>query len=314
MGKVTGFMEYDRARYPGYQPVEERIRHWREFQLPMAPSRSCSTQGARCMDCGVPFCHDGCPLGNVIPDFNDLVYQGRWQRALEVLRSTNNFPEFTGRVCPAPCESACVLGINQPAGHHQGHRGRHHRARLRRGLDGAAAAPRSARARSVAVVGSGPAGLAAADQLNRAGHAVTVFERADRIGGLLRYGIPDFKLEKDVLDRRLDLMAGRGRHVPHRRPRRRRLPGGPARGPLRRRRPGWRVHAAARPVHPGPRGTRRRSFAMDFLRQSNRRARGRQHPRRTRRSWPRARTSSSSAAATRAPTAWAPPSGRAPAP
>ena len=146
MGKVTGFREFERQT-PGYQPVEERIRHWREFELPMAPTATCSAQGARCMDCGVPFCHDGCPLGNVIPDFNDLVYQrplaARPSRPSSRPTTSRSSP---GRVCPAPCESACVLGINQPAGDHQGHRGCHHRARLRRGLDRAAAAPRSARA------------------------------------------------------------------------------------------------------------------------------------------------------------------------
>ena len=146
MGKVTGFREYDR-QVPAYQPVEERIRHWREFALPMAEG-DLRTQGARCMDCGVPFCHSGCPLGNIIPDFNDHVYQGRWRDALESLTSTNDFPEFTGRVCPAPCESACVLAINQPARHHQDHRVDHHRAGLRRGLDDTATGRPAQRRRS----------------------------------------------------------------------------------------------------------------------------------------------------------------------
>ena len=207
MGKDKGFIEFER-HVPAYQPVEERIRHWREFQLPMAQDQL-ERQGARCMDCGVPFCHDGCPLGNLIPDFNDLVYQGKWQQALAALRSTNNFPEFTGRVCPAPCESACVLAINQPAVTIKN---------IEVAISERAWAegwmqprePRTRTGRSVAIVGSGPAGLAAADQLNRAGHWVTVFERADRIGGLLRYGIPDFKLEKLVLDRRLDVMSDEG--------------------------------------------------------------------------------------------------------
>jgi glutamate synthase (NADPH/NADH) small chain len=207
VGKDTGFLEFAR-QVPAYQPVEERIRHWREFALPMAPDQV-RQQGARCMDCGVPFCHDGCPLGNLIPDFNDLVYQGRWEQALEALRSTNDFPEFTGRVCPAPCESACVLAINQPAVTIKNIEV----SIIERAWDEGWMVPRPPRSRSgrsVAVVGSGPAGLAAADQLNRAGHQVTVFERADRVGGLLRYGIPDFKLEKRVLDRRLELMSAEG--------------------------------------------------------------------------------------------------------
>ena len=207
MGKDTGFREFER-RIPAHQPVEERIRHWREFALPMAQDQV-EAQGARCMDCGVPFCHDGCPLGNVIPDFNDFVYHGQWQRALRALYSTNNFPEITGRVCPAPCESACVLAINQPAVTIKNIELSIIERAFQEGW--AEPSPPGARSgRSVAVVGSGPAGLAAADQLNRAGHTVTVFERADRIGGLLRYGIPDFKLEKDVVDRRIDLMMAEG--------------------------------------------------------------------------------------------------------
>jgi glutamate synthase (NADPH) small chain len=207
MGKVSGFREFPRQT-PGHQPVEERIRHWREFELPMAPT-ALAEQGARCMDCGVPFCHDGCPLGNVIPDFNDLVYRDRWQRALEVLYSTNNFPEFTGRVCPAPCESACVLGITSPPVAIKAIEEAIIERAFSEGWAGARP-PLQRTGRSVAIIGSGPAGLAAADQLNRAGHSVTVFERADRPGGLLRYGIPDFKLGKDILDRRLDLMRAEG--------------------------------------------------------------------------------------------------------
>jgi glutamate synthase (NADPH) small chain len=207
MGKDSGFKEFERST-PAYEPVDERIRHWREFALPMAPAEL-QVQGARCMDCGVPFCHDGCPLGNLIPDFNDHVYRGRWREALESLYSTNNFPEFTGRVCPAPCESACVLAIVKPAVTIKSIE----LAIIERGFDEGWASPRPPKARtgrSVAVVGSGPAGLAAADQLNRAGHSVTVFERADRLGGLLRYGIPDFKLSKDVLDRRIEVMETEG--------------------------------------------------------------------------------------------------------
>jgi glutamate synthase (NADPH/NADH) small chain len=207
MGKDTGFKEFERKTSP-YESPASRVRHWREFVIPLA-QEEVEVQGARCMNCGVPFCHTGCPLGNVIPDFNDLVYRGRWPAALQSLLSTNNFPEFTGRVCPAPCESACVLAINKPAVAIKGIEV----SIIERAFAEGWATPRSPRqrtGRSVAVVGSGPAGLACADQLNRAGHAVTVFERADRPGGLLRYGIPDFKLGKRVLDRRLDLMAAEG--------------------------------------------------------------------------------------------------------
>ncbi len=207
MGKDTGFKEFERV-VPAYQPVEERIRHWQEFALPMAQSEV-EQQGARCMNCGVPFCHQGCPLANVIPDFNDHAYRGKWERALKALYSTNNFPEFTGRVCPAPCESACVLAINKPAVTIKNIE----LTIIEKAFEEGWASPRPPRrrsGRSVAVVGSGPAGLAAADQLNRAGHGVTVFERADRIGGLLRYGIPDFKLSKDVLERRLEVMRAEG--------------------------------------------------------------------------------------------------------
>jgi glutamate synthase (NADPH/NADH) small chain len=207
MGKDTGFKEFER-KTPAYQPVEERTRHWNEFVLPMA-QEEVEIQGARCMNCGVPFCHNGCPLGNVIPDFNDHVYNAKWQRALKALYSTNNFPEFTGRICPAPCESACVLDINKPPVTIKNIEV----SIIERAFQEGWAEPRPPRrrtGRSVAVVGSGPAGLAAADQLNRAGHSVTVFERADRLGGLLRYGIPDFKLSKHVLDRRLELMSQEG--------------------------------------------------------------------------------------------------------
>jgi glutamate synthase (NADPH/NADH) small chain len=207
MGKDTGFKDFER-RTPAYQPPGERIRHWNEFTIPLAPEEV-EIQGARCMNCGVPFCHNGCPLGNVIPDFNDHAYQGKWERALKALYSTNNFPEFTGRICPAPCESACVLGINKPPVTIKNIEV----AIIDRAFEEGWAVPRPPRRRtgkSVAVVGSGPAGLAAADQLNRAGHSVTVFERADRAGGLLRYGIPDFKLSKRVVDRRLEIMVAEG--------------------------------------------------------------------------------------------------------
>jgi len=207
MGKDTGFKDFER-KTAAYQPPEERIRHWNEFTIPLA-QEEVEIQGARCMNCGVPFCHNGCPLGNVIPDFNDHAYQGKWERALKALYSTNNFPEFTGRICPAPCESACVLGINKPPVTIKGIEV----AIIDRAFEEGWAVPRPPLRRtgkSVAVVGSGPAGLAAADQLNRAGHSVTVFERSDRAGGLLRYGIPDFKLSKRVVDRRLELMVAEG--------------------------------------------------------------------------------------------------------
>jgi glutamate synthase (NADPH/NADH) small chain len=207
MGKPTGFMEFQRHERK-YAPATERVQHFREFVIPLQ-DEELSLQGARCMDCGIPFCHQGCPVNNIIPDWNDLVYHGNWKEALNVLHSTNNFPEFTGRICPAPCEEACTLNIDDapvtiktiecsivdkgweqgwiqplPATHQTGKR--------------------------VAVVGSGPAGMACAQQLARAGHAVELFEKQDRIGGLLRYGIPDFKMEKHIIDRRMQQMAAEG--------------------------------------------------------------------------------------------------------
>ena len=207
MGEATGFMKYERE-LPQRRPVPVRLRDWKEVYEPF-PDENLQTQAARCMDCGIPFCHTGCPLGNLIPDWNDLVYRDDWREAMERLHATNNFPEFTGRLCPAPCEAACVLGINEePVAikqvevsivEHGWDRG-----------DVVPVPPTVLTGKSVAVVGSGPAGLAAAQQLTRAGHAVTVFERADRIGGLLRYGIPEFKMEKRFLDRRLDQMRAEG--------------------------------------------------------------------------------------------------------
>ena len=207
MGKITGFIEIKRAKPIG-RPIPERLQDWNEVYLRDSEGRV-REQGARCMDCGIPFCHQGCPLGNLIPDWNDLVYRHRWEAAIERLHATNNFPEWTGRLCPAPCEGSCVLGINDDPVAIKGVE----LAIVERAFDEGwitARPPAVRTGRRVAVVGSGPAGLAAADQLNRAGHHVTVFERADRIGGLMRYGIPDFKLEKRFLDRRLDLMRAEG--------------------------------------------------------------------------------------------------------
>jgi glutamate synthase (NADPH/NADH) small chain len=207
MGKPTGFLEFSREM-PSKRPVKERVNDYREF-IEKYPTQKLNQQAARCMDCGVPFCHHGCPLGNIIPEFNDAIYRQSWREAYDILSSTNNFPEFTGRICPAPCESSCVLGINQPPvaieeiekhiieiAFEKGFV-KPHKPNIRTG-------------KKVAVVGSGPAGMAAAAQLNSAGHSVTIFERDDAPGGLLRYGIPDFKLEKWVIDRRISIMEEEG--------------------------------------------------------------------------------------------------------
>ena len=207
MGKATGFIEIARKK-PPTRPVEERLHDWNEVYLPY-PVENLTDQAARCMDCGIPFCHTGCPLGNLIPDWNDLVYRDRWKAAIDRLHATNNFPEFTGRLCPAPCEGSCVLGIHSDAVTIKAVEV----SIIDRAFEEGWVVPQPPAARTgrrVAVVGSGPAGLATAAQLNRAGHQVVVFERADRIGGLLRYGIPEFKLEKRVLDRRLTLLAEEG--------------------------------------------------------------------------------------------------------
>jgi len=207
MGKVTGFMEYQRE-IPRDKPVEERIRHFKEFHAHF-PVEKLREQGARCMDCGVPTCHWGCPLGNIIPDWNDLVYRNRWQEAIQRLHKTNNFPEFTGRVCPAPCEESCVLNIqNTPVTIKEIERSIIDHAFQEGWID--PLPPKIETGKKVAVVGGGPAGMAAAQQLRRAGHAVTLFEKADRVGGLLRYGIPDFKMEKPLIDRRLRQMEAEG--------------------------------------------------------------------------------------------------------
>jgi len=207
MGKVRGFVEHARE-LPQRRPPAERIQDWLEIYQPF-PEDNIRTQGARCMDCGVPFCHTGCPLTNLIPDWNDLVYRGRWREAVRQLHATNNFPEFTGRICPAPCEASCVLGINEPPvtiKHIE-------KTIIDRAFDEGFIKPEPAPVRTgkrVAIIGSGPAGLAAAQQLARCGHEVTVFEMNDRIGGLLRYGIPNFKMEKHLMDRRLEQMRGEG--------------------------------------------------------------------------------------------------------
>ena len=207
MGKVTGFKEFDR-KDETYAPVKERVAHYKEFTVPLN-EKEISKQGSRCMDCGIPFCHSGCPLGNLIPDFNHMVHQGEWQRASWILHSTNNFPEFTGRLCPAPCEQACVLGIiEDPVSIENIEKNIVERAFKEGWIK--PVLPKTRSSKTVAVVGSGPAGLAAAQQLNRAGHLVTVFERDDALGGLLRYGIPNFKMEKEIIDRRIAILEAEG--------------------------------------------------------------------------------------------------------
>lgn len=207
MGKTTGFMEYKRVD-ESYDAVDKRLKHYKEFTIPVK-EKELQNQGARCMDCGIPFCHSGCPLGNLIPDFNDNVYRGNWEKAAKILHSTNNFPEFTGRLCPAPCEQACVLGINEDPVSIENIEKNIVETAFNKGWI-KAQVPANRTEKTIAVVGSGPSGLAAAQQLNRAGHLVTVFERDAKIGGLLRYGIPDFKLEKSVIDRRIDVLEEEG--------------------------------------------------------------------------------------------------------
>ena len=207
MGKVTGFMEFERLE-EGYKPVTERLKHYKEFVVGLDDAQA-NKQAARCMDCGTPFCNSGCPVNNIIPDFNDLVYANNWKAAIDTLHSTNNFPEFTGRICPAPCEAACTLNVNDAA---VGIKSIEH-AIIDRAWHEGWVKPQPAKIKTgkkVAVVGSGPAGMAAAQQLARAGHDVTLFEKNDRIGGLLRYGIPDFKMEKSHIDRRAEQMVAEG--------------------------------------------------------------------------------------------------------
>jgi glutamate synthase (NADPH/NADH) small chain len=207
MGKPTGFLEFDRE-LPGKRDPKTRINDYKELYIEFEDEKT-NQQAARCMDCGIPFCHTGCPLGNIIPEFNDAVYNEDWEQAIDILHSTNNFPEFTGRICPAPCEASCVLGINKPPVAIE----LIEKTIIEKAFSLGLVKPQKPEFRSgkkVAVVGSGPAGLAAASQLNKAGHTVIVFERSDRIGGLLRYGIPDFKIEKHIIDRRLEIMEAEG--------------------------------------------------------------------------------------------------------
>ena len=207
MGKITGFMEYERIE-EGYQPVAERLKNYKEFVIGL-DDKQANTQAARCMDCGTPFCNSGCPVNNIIPDFNDMVFRSDWKNAIDTLHSTNNFPEFTGRICPAPCEAACVLNVNNDA---VGIKSIEHAIIDRAWAEGWVK-PQLAKhqtGKKVAVVGAGPAGMAAAQQLARAGHDVTLFEKNDRVGGLLRYGIPDFKMDKSHIDRRVEQMQAEG--------------------------------------------------------------------------------------------------------
>ena len=207
MGKITGFMEFERIE-EGYKPVAERLKNYKEFVIGLDDAQA-NKQAARCMDCGTPFCNNGCPVNNIIPDFNDLVYRGDWKAAIDTLHSTNNFPEFTGRICPAPCEAACTLNVNEEA---VGIKSIEHAIIDRAWHEGwvVPQPPEVKTGKKVAVVGSGPAGLAAAQQLARAGHDVTLFEKNDRVGGLLRYGIPDFKMEKSHIDRRVEQLKAEG--------------------------------------------------------------------------------------------------------
>jgi glutamate synthase (NADPH/NADH) small chain len=207
MGKITGFKEIERTD-EGYTNINKRLKNYKEFTIPLK-DKEIQEQGSRCMDCGIPFCHSGCPLGNLIPDFNHMVHQGEWQKASWILHSTNNFPEFTGRLCPAPCEKSCVLGIiDEPISIENIEKNIVERAFKEKWIK--PQPPKNRTGKKVAVIGSGPAGLAAAQQLNRAGHSVTVLERDDEIGGLLRYGIPNFKMEKNIIDRRVDILKAEG--------------------------------------------------------------------------------------------------------
>ena len=207
MGKTTGFKEYKR-KDETYESIKDRVNNYDEFTIPLSEGQI-KKQGSRCMDCGIPFCHSGCPLGNLIPDFNHMVHQGEWQKASWILHSTNNFPEFTGRLCPAPCEKSCVLGIiEDPVSIENIEKNIVERAFKEGWIK--PHPPKKRTGKKIAIIGSGPAGLSAAQQLNRAGHTITVFERDDKIGGLLRYGIPNFKLEKNIIDRRVNILIKEG--------------------------------------------------------------------------------------------------------
>ena len=309
MTNPTGFLEHRRVE-AGHRPVSERIKDWYEVDVPLV-TKTLHEQAARCMDCGIPFCHAaGCPVKNRIPEFNDLVYRGRWQEAAENLHSTNNFPEITGRVCPAPCEAACTLNVNDdPVTIKQIEFQIAEKAFSEGWVQPIRPAARSGK--RVAVIGSGPAGLAAAQELARAGHEVVVFEKDDRVGGLLRYGIPDFKLEKHVLDRRLEQLVAEGVkfepgvHV-----------GADISGRyLRRMFDGiCLTMGAGKPRPLGIPGADLKGvhFAMEFLTQQNRRLAHDPAALLGAKIWPRADTWWSSAAATRAATAWAPRSGKGP--
>jgi len=207
MGKTTGFMEYERIE-EGYKPVEERLKHYKEFVQPLSDDDA-KTQGARCMDCGIPFCHWACPLGNRMPEWQDLIYKGKWKEGVELLKETNNFPDFTGRICPAPCEKSCVLALSDAPVTIRENEAAVTEVAYIEGLI-KPNPPKIRTSKKIAVIGSGPAGLAVADQLNQKGHTVTVFEKDASVGGLLRYGIPNFKLNKNIIDRRVKLMEDEG--------------------------------------------------------------------------------------------------------
>ena len=207
MGKITGFLEFER-QIESYEAIDKRLKDYKEFTIPLE-EKALKDQGARCMDCGIPFCHSGCPLGNLIPDFNDNVYKGKWKEAAKILHATNNFPEFTGRLCPAPCEEACVLGINEDPVTIENIEKNIVEIGFNEGWI-KAKPPKVRTNKTIAIIGSGPSGLAAAQQLNNAGHSVVVFERDEKVGGLLRYGIPDFKLEKQIIDRRVKILEQEG--------------------------------------------------------------------------------------------------------
>ena len=298
MGEADRVPASGSARLPTRRPVPVRLRDWKEVYEDF-PAEAVQTQAGRCMDCGIPFCNNGCPLGNLIPDWNDLVYRDHWRDAIDRLHATNNFPEFTGRLCPAPCEAACVLGINaDPVTIKQVEV-----EIIDRAWDEGWVTPQVPSVKTgkrVVVIGSGPAGLAAAQQLTRAGHDVVVLERADRIGGLLRYGIPEFKMEKRHLDRRLAPDGGRGHRVPHQRRRRRQHRHRRPAGVQRRHRAGVRGDGVARPAGARPRA--RRHPPGDGVPAAGPTGCSRATST-SRRSPPPASTSSSSAAATPAPTA-----------